>query len=107
MRNLRSSALCAGFALAATMSLSSAANAAAFVNGGFEAQGNPGATCVSPPITGWTGGYVRCGAGYYNATPPEGSVFALTGRRFGRRLGRRLSLSGAAASWTCKRGVHL
>ena len=39
MRNLHSSALCAGFALAATMSLSSAANAVAFVNGGFWGRG--------------------------------------------------------------------
>ena len=46
MRNLRSSLLCAGFALVATVSLSSAANAVAFVNHSFE----------TGDLTGWTTG---------------------------------------------------
>jgi PEP-CTERM motif len=79
MRTLNSLVLAAGVALAATGTLSSAANAVAIVNGGFEVGGPIGATCSFQAISGWNSTNYLCGAGYYSATPPQGTNFIIAG----------------------------
>jgi hypothetical protein len=63
------------------MSLSSAANAVAFVNGGFEAQqaSVPANSYISAIPTGWNTGTLLISQGFYQAAPPEGRIFALVG----------------------------
>ena len=69
-------------ALSASVTLSATgANAAAIVNGGFEADAAsvPLNGVYFGAITGWNSPSYLTSAGYYNATPPEGRVFALIG----------------------------
>lgn len=66
------------FTLFLMLALSSAASAAAIVNGGFEADGGAPGTCNLGTPTGWTGG-VLCSAGFFGAAPPEGTHFAIIG----------------------------
>jgi len=58
--------------------LCSVASAAAIVNGGFEVDGGAFGSCPETTPTVWTGGSL-CSAGFYGATPPEGSHFAIIG----------------------------
>ncbi len=94
--------LSASFALSATST-----NAAAIVNGGFEADAAsvPPAGVYYGAITGWNSpGYLEA-AGYYSAAPPEGRIFALIGNGIdGGSTQRSQTITGlmSGASYTVK-----
>lgn len=77
----RSRVVCGLLMSIMSLGFSSVVSAAAIANGGFEAQsGSLGtATCDSFAVTGWNTTNDLCSAGYYNAAPPEGRVFAIIG----------------------------